>query len=96
VRIAAQADDSNGDTLTYYINDSRFTQQDNVFTWQTGPYDSGDYGFLVNVTDGVYWDEQPVHVTVEDTCQYFNKKQWCWDCECGIIIQQEEETPVIL
>ena len=52
--------DPNGDTLTYAIDSTLFTWQEEWtrFKWKTGPTSSGEYDFTVNVTDGELWDEE--------------------------------------
>ncbi len=50
--ITVNATDPENDALTYTINDSRFSQSVNVFNWQTGYDDAGDYFFKINVSDG--------------------------------------------
>ncbi len=52
VVIEVNASDANKDELKYSINDSRFNQSGNVFSWQTGHSDSGNYSFRVEVSDG--------------------------------------------
>jgi PGF-pre-PGF domain-containing protein len=69
VTITASATDADGDTLAYYINDSRFEKDGNVFTWETDTGDEGNYYVTVNVTDGALWDSQE-NIEVEvDPCQ---------------------------
>jgi len=46
------------DVLIYGIDDARFTQADNVFTWQTHYEDAGEYFFTVDVSDGDLTDEK--------------------------------------
>jgi len=85
VRIRPIASDPNNDTLEYNINSLLFAWDGTFFTWRPGPVDSGEYDFLVNVTDGTFWDEEPVHVTVEDTCTTYNKYERCWvGCNCPV------------
>lgn len=69
VRIEANAIDPEDDSLSYSINDSRFSQQDNVFTWQTDYNDSGDYIFTVIVSDGNLSSEKKVGVDVKNKNQ---------------------------
>jgi len=66
VGISAAAQDPNSDPLTYYINDSRFTQNGNVFTWQTGYDDAGVHIVLITVSDGEFNDSQEVSITVNN------------------------------
>jgi len=94
VTITATAYDPNDDDLTYYIDSPLFTQEDNVFTWTTGPYDSGEYDFEVSVTDGLYWDYETMHVTILDTCTKFLKEYFKWNCEIMLthpdIVEEKE------
>ena len=66
VRIVVNASDSNGDSLVYSINDIRFTQNDNVFTWITSHSDSGDYYVLVSVSDSILTSSQSVRIIVNN------------------------------
>ncbi|MEK6922419.1 MAG: putative S-layer protein, partial [Nanoarchaeota archaeon] len=66
VEIIANADDADDDQLAYYINDERFEKEGNIFRWATGIFDSGEYLFRVNVTDGRLWDEKNVRVIVSN------------------------------
>ncbi len=50
--IEVSASDPDEDSLLYSINDSRFSQSDNVFTWETTYEDAGEYTFTISVTDG--------------------------------------------
>jgi hypothetical protein len=54
VRIIVNALDPENDILNYYINDSRFTNNSNVFYWQTGFEDLGNYSFEITVTDSMF------------------------------------------
>ncbi len=68
VTITASATDADGDDLAYSINDSRFAQSDNVFTWQTYCNDAGTYDVIVGVSDGRGGeDSQTLTITVSDT-----------------------------
>jgi len=62
VVIEVIATDPENDNLTYSINDSRFEQNENIFTWQTTYTDAGDYTFLVTVSDG--WNNVDVEINV--------------------------------
>ncbi|MFH1977851.1 MAG: right-handed parallel beta-helix repeat-containing protein [Candidatus Aenigmatarchaeota archaeon] len=86
VRIYPEALDRNGDDLTYHIDNPVFTWSGSYFQWKTGPSSSGEYDFTVNVTDGVFWDEEPIHVSVNNFCKVFNKKYMCWEgCNCDFV-----------
>lgn len=52
VQIIANANDVDGNNLTYSINSNKFEQNGNVFTWQTKVGDVGDHEFEVAVSDG--------------------------------------------
>jgi len=53
ITVLISASDPENDTLTYYINDSRFIKTNtSTFQWQTGFEDSGNHTFIVNVSDG--------------------------------------------
>jgi hypothetical protein len=60
------------DTLTYGINDSRFSQSVNEFTWNTNLTDSGNYTVRLNVTDGVAVVYQDVFIVVIDADDFDN------------------------
>ena len=60
--------DYEGDDLTVTINDSRFTQTNNAFEWQTTAEDAGTYDVLVTANDGILTDSQVVSVTVNQGC----------------------------
>jgi len=66
VVVTAVGHDPDGDNLTYSINDSRFSQVDNVFTWVTTVNDSGVYPVKVTVSDGELTDDEMLTVTVND------------------------------
>ncbi|MEM3126938.1 MAG: PKD domain-containing protein [Candidatus Woesearchaeota archaeon] len=53
VKIVVSAIDQNEDKLHYQINNEKFDQNDNVFTWQTSYGDAGKYLVEVTVSDGV-------------------------------------------
>ncbi|MBW2980016.1 S8 family serine peptidase [Candidatus Woesearchaeota archaeon] len=64
INITANATDADNDTLTYAINDTRFTKTNNHFTWQTQLGDAGAYMVRINITDGTDSDYQDVKITV--------------------------------
>jgi len=66
VVINVHAVDPENDNLTISINDSRFTQNNNVFTWQTGYEDYGTYMFKVSASDGKLTSTKEVEVSVTD------------------------------
>jgi len=45
VVISPHATDIDSDVLTYFINDSKFIKDGNVFVWTTGYDDAGKYSF---------------------------------------------------
>ncbi len=51
--ISVEAVDPEEDLLIYSINDSRFIQDGNIFTWQTAFEDYGTYFVEINVSDGI-------------------------------------------
>lgn len=66
ITINAIASDPDNDPLTYSINDSRFDQNNNIFTWQTQLGDNGIYDVLVTVSDDYENDSQVVTITVKE------------------------------
>jgi hypothetical protein len=68
--ILANATDANNDSITYVINDSKFTNNGNGnFTWQTNYSDSGNYSFIVQVSDSIFNVSQIVYVKVIEVVQ---------------------------
>ena len=66
VKIEVDSLDDDGDELSYSIDDSRFAQDGNTFTWKTTYDDAGDHLVTVSVSDGVDTTSQEVKVTVEN------------------------------
>ena len=66
VTIALAATDDDGDALEYSISDQRFTQSENVFTWQTGYDSAGEYDLTVTISDGTDATEETFVLTVEN------------------------------
>ncbi|MFH1630931.1 MAG: hypothetical protein ABIA21_01775 [Candidatus Aenigmatarchaeota archaeon] len=64
--ITASVTDTDSDSLTYLINDTRFTQNINKFTWK--PSSTGTYYVNVSVSDGLEEDSQKVKITVSPAC----------------------------
>ena len=62
--ITAIANDIDGDGLTYYISDNRFSQNNNEFSWQTQAGDIGLYEGFVTVSDGEFNATTPYRVIV--------------------------------
>ena len=52
VNFTIHAEDPEENELEYFINDARFSQEENYFEWETDYNDAGDYNFNVTVTDG--------------------------------------------
>ncbi len=66
VTITALATDEDKDTITYAISDSKFKQEDNVFTWQTDYDSAGTYMVAISANDGSDTTEQEFTVTIEN------------------------------
>jgi parallel beta-helix repeat protein len=67
VIVTVNATDPDNDTLSYYINDTRFTQKNpynNTLIWQTNYTDSGNYSFMGIVSDGILNISDEFTVTV--------------------------------
>jgi hypothetical protein len=87
VRIIVNAHDPENDVLTYSINDSRFSQDNNIFTWQTGYNDAGNYNFRISVSDGELTGNVNFQVEIKDKNQppQFN------DISCDTEILEDNE-----
>ncbi|MFH1642722.1 MAG: hypothetical protein ABIC04_07550, partial [Nanoarchaeota archaeon] len=72
--------DYDKDTLTVSINDSKFTQTNNAFEWQTNLGDAGTYDVLITVTDGILSNSQVATVTVNE-----NSPQECGGKTCYVL-----------
>ena len=66
VSVTLVPSDIDGDTLTTSLNDTRFTKNGNLFTWQTGFVDAGVYSIKASVSDGTLLGFQTFHVTVSN------------------------------
>jgi PKD repeat protein len=65
--VQLEATDEDGDELSFDIDDERFVQDGNLFTWETSYDDAGEYSFTATVSDGVGGTaSQEFTVTVED------------------------------
>ena len=64
VVIELDAQDGDGDHLSYAIDDERFVQDGNVFTWETTYDDEGDHLVTVSVSDGVDTISQEITITI--------------------------------
>ena len=66
VRITSSASDYENNSITYSINSTKFTKSGNVFSWQTGYDDAGEYMFKVTASDGSLNSSENVLVEVAD------------------------------
>lgn len=66
ITITALATDDDKDKITYSINDKKFVQEDNVFTWQTDYDSAGTYEVTISTSDGQDTTEKTFTVTVEN------------------------------
>ncbi len=66
ITITTLATDDDKDSITYGISDDKFTQDNNVFTWQTDYDSAGTYEVTVTASDGQDTTEQSFTVTVEN------------------------------
>ncbi len=92
VYITPVASDPDGDNLAYEINSTWFNWDNDTerFKWKTGPTSSGHFDFLVTASDDEFEDSEDVHVTVNNKCTRFDKRNWCWvGCTCYIITVRE-------
>ena len=64
--VKADATDGDNDQLTYSIDDKRFEQDGNVFTWDTDYDSAGDYAFKISASDGTDTTTKDVKVYVEN------------------------------
>jgi len=66
VVIELEAIDDDGDELSFKIDDERFIQDGNLFTWETTYDDAGEHLVTVSVSDGVDTTSQEITITVEN------------------------------
>jgi len=66
VVIELEATDDDGDELSYSVDDERFVQDENSFTWETTYDDAGEHSVTVTVSDGVDTTSQEVTITIEN------------------------------
>jgi len=66
ITITALATDDDKDKIEYAVNDKRFTQEDNIFTWQTDYDSAGSYKLIVSASDGQDTTEQEITIDVEN------------------------------
>lgn len=64
--INLSASDPNGDNLTYSINSSKFSNESNMFRWNTTVTDSGSYTLKAAVSDGYLNDTLLFKITILD------------------------------
>jgi len=69
VVIQVEAEDPEVDDINYSINDSRFAQDENIFSWITDYDDEGTYFFTVTASDGNLSSEIEVEVEVRNKNQ---------------------------
>jgi hypothetical protein len=63
INITINATDIDNDSLTYFINDTRFNHN---FTWQTTSLDSGTYIVNITVSDNTSNTSQLVHINISE------------------------------
>jgi len=66
VVIELEAVDHDGDELSFGIDDGRFVQDGNLFTWETTYDDAGEHIVTATVSDGVDTASQEFTVTIEN------------------------------
>lgn len=66
VTITALGTDDDKDSLSYSIDDNRFAQEDNIFTWETDYESAGTYEVTVIVTDGIDTTRDTFAINVEN------------------------------
>ena len=64
--IELEASDSDGDELTYSVNDERFVQDGSSFIWETTYDDAGEHIITATVSDGADTTSQEFTVTIEN------------------------------
>ncbi len=67
LQITLNATDPDGDSISFLSNTEKGYVMGNIFTWTPGYFDSGDYYFDFNVTDGDLTDSITAHVRVDQT-----------------------------
>ncbi len=66
ITIIVNADDFENDSLIYSINDTRFTNTTNIFTFQTTIGDKGNFIVKINITDGYNIISQNISITINE------------------------------
>tara|TARA_Y100000031_G_C8236825_1_gene393676 strand:- start:957 stop:2096 length:1140 start_codon:yes stop_codon:yes gene_type:complete len=64
--IELEAWDDDGDEMSFAIDDGRFVQDENMFTWETTYDDAGEHLVTVSVSDGTDTVSQEVAITIEN------------------------------
>ncbi len=64
IKINLSASDSDGDNLSFMINNSRFLGSSSLFGWNTTINDSGEYSLMATVSDGFLNDSKFFMITV--------------------------------
>lgn len=72
INITASASDNDNDNLTFSINDSRFTELGNQFTWQTSSGDVSEFKVRINVSDSEESDYQDIKITILEVPDFDN------------------------
>ena len=72
VNITVNASDIDNDLFNYSINDTRFIQKNNSFTWQTNLTDNGIYSVRINVTDNSDSDYLDFIINILDAPDFDN------------------------
>ena len=64
--INLSASDPNNDNLTFSINSSKFSKNNNIFEWNTTSTDSGNYTLMAAVSDGFLNDSIIFNIVIID------------------------------
>jgi|TARA_B100001964_G_C14189400_1_gene580267 PKD repeat protein len=64
--IELEAWDDDGDEMSFAIDDGKFVQDENMFTWETTYDDAGEHLVTVSVSDGTDTVSQEVAITIEN------------------------------
>lgn len=65
--IIVEASDPEGDSITYTVNDPRFSISDNVLSWDVSYDSEGKHNFTLTVSDGELGTDIPFNVTISGT-----------------------------
>jgi hypothetical protein len=96
VTITPSATDTEGDAITYSVNDARFIPEDannNSFSWQTGEEDFGVYNFDVRAYDGASYGHTNAKVNV---MQKIFINELVWENNGWVEVYNPESVPFIL